>query len=138
MGSDLNKDHPNVWIPEQTLPKFRPFMNKFYWECFGVAGDILRAIALGIGLEDEDFFLEKHGGNYNRLGLLHYPPVSVETLRIPKQTDWGSITMRFQDEYGGLDVENIDSPGTFIPGSPVKNAIMVNVGDLLQRWSNGE
>lgn len=137
MGSDLNKEQPNVWVPEQTLPRFRPFMNKFYWDCHGVADDILRAIALGIGLEDEEYFVERHRGNDNRLGLLHYPPVSVETLRIPKQSDWGLITMRFQDIYGGLEVESIDSPGTFIPAAPVKNAIMVNAGDLLQRWSNG-
>lgn len=102
-----------------------------------MAGDILRAIALGIGLEDEEHLVKEHGGHNTRLGMLHYPPVSVETLRIPKQTDWGSFTMRFQGDYSGLEVEDIDSPGTFIPTPPVKNAILVNIGDLFQRWSNG-
>ncbi|KAK2760819.1 hypothetical protein FQN54_002057 [Arachnomyces sp. PD_36] len=138
MGSDEDKDQPNVWIPEQTLPRFRPFMNKFYWECFGIAGDILRAIALGLGLEDQEHLIKHHGGNNNRLELLHYPPASAETLRIPKQTDWGTMTMRYQGDYSGLEIEDIDSPGTFIPVPPVKNAIMLNIGDVLQRWSNDQ
>jgi isopenicillin N synthase-like dioxygenase len=43
----------------------------------------------------------------------------------------------FQDDCGGLEVEDINNPGQFIPATPIKNAIVMNVGDLLQRWSNG-
>ena len=143
MGGELDTEQPNVWIPEETLPGFREFMTKFYLECFDVAGDILRAIALGIGLEDEDHLLKLHGGQNNQLRLLHYPPVPAEALeskrmaRMPAHTDWSSITMLFQDDCGGLEIEDIHSPGEFIPATPVKNAIVMNVGDLLQRWSNG-
>jgi isopenicillin N synthase-like dioxygenase len=45
--------------------------------------------------------------------------------------------MLFQDDCGGLEVEDVNNPGQFIPATPVKNAIVMNVGDLLQRWSNG-
>ncbi|OJD17384.1 hypothetical protein AJ78_02514 [Emergomyces pasteurianus Ep9510] len=142
MGSDEDAYQPNVWIPDSTLPGFRSSMIKFYWECFRVASDILRAISMGIGLEDEDHLLKLHSGHNNQLRLLHYPPLPAAALeneqyaRMPAHTDWSSITMLFQDDCGGLEVENIKQPGEFIPATPIKNAIVMNVGDLLQRWSN--
>ncbi|KAL1988275.1 hypothetical protein VTN96DRAFT_250 [Rasamsonia emersonii] len=142
MGSDENKDQPNQWIPDEVLPGFRAFMTKFYWECFAAASDILRALAVGIGLEDEDHLLKKHSGHNNQLRLLHYPSIPAEALesqkmaRMPAHTDWSSMTMLFQDDCGGLEVEDLSRPGRFIPAKPIKNAIVMNVGDLLQRWSN--
>lgn len=118
-------------------------MTRFYWECFKVGGDIMRALALGIGLEDEDYILRKHSGHNNQLRLLHYPPVPAEALesqrmaRMPAHTDWSSMTMLFQDDCGGLEVEDLSKPGSFVSATPVKNAIVMNVGDLLQMWSNG-
>ena len=143
MGSDNNDEQPNVWIPQSMLPGFREFMTQFYWECSEVGGNILRAIALGLGLE-EDQLAKFHSGHNNQLRLLHYPPISAapieagEMARMPPHTDWSSITMLFQDDVGGLEVEDIDRPLRFIPAIPVENAIVMNVGDLLQRWSNGK
>jgi isopenicillin N synthase-like dioxygenase len=143
MGSDQDQYQPNVWLPEETLPGFRTFMTKFYWECFGVAGDILRAIALGIGLKDEDHLLRLHSGHNNQLRLLHYPSLPAAALeseqfaRMPAHTDWSSITILFQDDCGGLEVEDLKHLGNYVPATPIKNAIVMNVGDLLQRWSNG-
>ncbi|KAL1868182.1 hypothetical protein Plec18167_008373 [Paecilomyces lecythidis] len=143
IGSEKNPDQPNQWIPEGVLPGFRDFMNSFYWECFKVGGEILRAIALGVGLDnDEDYILKEHSGNNNQLRLLHYPAVPAEELesqrmaRCPAHTDWSSITMLFQDDCGGLEVEDITHPGTFVPATLIKNSIIMNVGDLLQMWSN--
>lgn len=48
-----------------------------------------------------------------------------------------SLTMLFQDDTGGLEVEDVHKPGTFIAATPLKNALIMNVGDLLMRWSNG-
>lgn len=117
-------------------------MLSFYWTCNETALNILGAISLGLGLE-EDFLLKFHSGHNSQLRLLHYPPVPAEVLnssfaeRMPAHTDWGSITMLFQDDCGGLEVENPHEPGQFICARPEKNAIVMNIGDLLQRWSNG-
>jgi isopenicillin N synthase-like dioxygenase len=46
--------------------------------------------------------------------------------------------MLFQDDCGGLEVEDQHVPGEFIKATPLKNAIVMNVGDLLMRWSNGK
>lgn len=123
------------------LPGFRAFTTKFYWECWKTAQDILRALSLGLGLGDEDYLLRFHDGHNNQLRLLHYPPVPASALesqsaaRMPAHTDWGSITMLFQDDCGGLEVET--RQGNFVEAPPLKNAIIMNIGDILMRWSNG-
>jgi isopenicillin N synthase-like dioxygenase len=119
-------------------------MTGFYWECFKSARELLRAVAVGIGLEDEDYLLRFHSGHNNQLRLLHYPPVETEKLssnalaRMPAHSDWGSVTMLFQDDCGGLQVEDPNRPGTFVDATPMKRALVMNVGDLLMRWSNGK
>lgn len=118
-------------------------MVDFYWKCFGTARELLRALAIGVGLDEEDYFLRFHSGLNNQLRLLHYPPVETKMLtsnvmaRMPAHSDWGSITMLFQDDCGGLQVEDPNLPGTFVDATPMKNALVMNVGDLLMRWSNG-
>lgn len=118
-------------------------MQRFYWKCFAAARELLRALAIGVGLDDEDFFLHFHSGENNQLRLLHYPPVEATKLssnaiaRMPAHSDWGTITMLFQDECGGLQVEHPSEPGHFVDATPMKNAMVMNVGDLLMRWSNG-
>lgn len=107
-----------------------------------MGGEILQALAIGLDLDDNHLLL-KHSGNNNQLRLLHYPPIPAEALeshraaRCPAHTDWSSITLLFQDDCGGLEVEDVNRPGSFVPATPIKNAIVMNVGDLLQRWSNG-
>ncbi|KAF3389357.1 DNA replication complex GINS protein psf1 [Penicillium rolfsii] len=144
IGSEENLAQPNQWIPEHTLPGFRAFMNRFYWEGFRAGSEILRALAVGLDLDDENYLLQKHSGHNNQLRLLHYPPVPADALeqhraaRCPAHTDWSSITLLLQDDCGGLEVEDVQNPGQFIPVAPIKNAIVMNVGDLLQRWSNDQ
>ncbi|KAF7588153.1 hypothetical protein BBP40_006120 [Aspergillus hancockii] len=142
IGSEDFTDQPNQWIPDEVLPGFRAFMTKFYWECWKVGEDILRALAIGLNLEDDSYLVKKHSGHGNQLRLLSYLPVPAEDLekerasRCPAHTDWSSVTMLFQDDCGGLEVEDVSRPGTFVPAIPIKNAIVMNVGDLLQMWSN--
>ena len=118
-------------------------MTSFYNDCDRVGKDILRALAVGLDLEDVDYLAGKHSGDSNQLRLLHYLAVPAEDLeeervmRCAAHSDWSSITLLFQDDCGGLEVEDISRPGTFVPALPVKNSIIMNVGDLLMRWSNG-
>lgn len=144
VGSETFEQQPNQWLPEEVLPGFRQFMTSFYWSCYGTAKELLRAMAIGIGLEDADYLLRYHSGENNQLRLLHYPPVETQKLssnaiaRMPAHSDWGSITMLFQDDCGGLQVEDVNNPGSFVDATPVKGALIMNVGDLLMRWSNGK
>lgn len=145
VGSEALASQPNQWLPEDVLPGFRAFATGFYWACWAAARELLRALALGLDLDGgEDYLLRFHGGDNNQLRLLHYPPVETAALasdavaRMPAHSDWGSITMLFQDDCGGLQVEDPRRPGRFVDAAPVEGALVMNVGDLLMRWSNGE
>ncbi|KAL9002585.1 MAG: hypothetical protein Q9188_004496 [Gyalolechia gomerana] len=134
--------HRGSALPEYVLPGFREFMTNFYWHSWENAEMILQAMAIGIGLDDEDYFLRYHSGHENQLRLLHYPPVPASDLekqsmtRMDAHSDWASITMLLQDDCGGLQIENPNKAGEFMDAKPIQDAIVLNVGDLLQRWSN--
>ncbi|KAI9743737.1 MAG: hypothetical protein M1835_002866, partial [Candelina submexicana] len=143
IGSEDDPEQTNVWLPEDTLPGFRSFTTELYWSLFTTGSEILKLISRGIGLTDEEYLLHYHSGNGNQLRLLHYPPIPAGEVerkvatRMPAHTDWGTITLLFQDSCGGLEVEDPNTPGTFLPASPpASDALIMNVGDLLMRWSN--
>lgn len=143
MGCESVTSQPNRWLPEKTLPGFRDTMNNLHQELGQIAQGVLRAIAVGLGLEDEDYLAKKHGAQNHHLRLLHYLPIPAEDLekerasRCMAHTDWSTITLLFQDDCGGFEVEDISSSGTFISAEPINNAVVVNAGDVLQMWSNG-
>ncbi|MCJ1285324.1 hypothetical protein MMC26_004664 [Xylographa opegraphella] len=144
IGSEENPSQPNIWLPEAILPGYRKFMLHFYWELNKSAQMILQAISHGLHLEEKDLtdLLHLHPGQNNQLRLLHYPPVPAELLenqivaRMPAHTDWSSFTLLFQDDCGGLELEDPRYPGLFIPATPMPNALVLNIGDMFQRISN--
>lgn len=142
VGSEDNKLQPNVWLPESSLTNFKRFTTSFYWSCNSVAQEVLRCIATGLGLPDEEFFVKHCSGHNNQLRLLHYPPVPASDIetgkasRISSHSDWGIVTLLFQDDCGGLEVEHPHKPEEYIPATPLKKACVMNVGDLLMRWTN--
>ena len=86
--------------------------------------------------------------------LLHYPAVATQQLRsgelarVPAHSDFGTLTLLFQDDVGGLEIADLGSAntensaefekfGTFRPVKPIPGTVIVNVGYLLMRWSNG-
>ena len=92
--------------------------------CEKLKNDILRMLAMSLGLEDEEFFVKmatylSTPGVTNKTGLraLLYPAVSEDfeykegMVRCAEHVDWGMITMLFQDDVGGLQVR--DSHLTF-------------------------
>ncbi|OQU98354.1 hypothetical protein CLAIMM_04151 [Cladophialophora immunda] len=132
---------PNRFPPRELIPGFEDFMVKFFWHCNEFGLEILRAIAIGLDI-DENYFVNFHADADHLLRLLHYPPVERKALvsgskaRIPAHSDYGSITVLFQDAVGGLQVEDSKNPGHFLPAPPLKGAAIVNIGDFLMRWSN--
>lgn len=141
MGKEDNDAMPNIWLPEEDLPGFRAFFNRFYGLCNQVELEVLRALAVGMGLE-EDYFVNFHHNADNQTRILHYPTVEEDLLRrgkaerIAAHSDFGTITLLFQDEVGGLEVEDPYSKGTFRSVPYIPRTCVVNVGDFLQMWSN--
>lgn len=117
-------------------------MQSFQHDCWAVAQKILRALALGLGLGDEEVLLRFHAQTENELSLRHYPAVcedvvrSGEVGRLGAHTDYGSFTLLWQDGVGGLEVRD-RGYGGWVVVEPVEGALVMNIGDVLQRWSNG-
>ena len=125
---------------DQTGERFRDDMQQFFLLCKELHKQVMRAIALALEI-DETWFDEYTVVGDNTLRLLHYPPVRKSVLarktgqvRAGAHTDYGSITLLFQDDRGGLQVQS--PKGSFIDARPIPDTIVVNAADLLTRWSN--
>jgi isopenicillin N synthase-like dioxygenase len=86
---------------------------------------------------DPNFFENYHDKPENQLRLLHYPSVEREKLkgRCNAHSDFGTCTLLFQDDVGGLQLER---EGEFVDVEPIKGSVVFNIGDFLMRWSNGK
>lgn len=98
---------------------------------------LVRAMALSLGAP-EDFFADKHAPHASTVRLFHYPPVErrpgAGQLRAGAHTDYGTVTLVFQDRVEGLEAL-VDGRWLTVPAVP--GAVTVNVADLLSRWTNG-
>ncbi|KAJ5629708.1 hypothetical protein N7528_003365 [Penicillium herquei] len=133
---------PNRWPDhlDEEGQDFKQTMLAFFERCKDLHRQIMSAIALGMNLP-EHFFDEFVNEGDNNLRLLHYPPVLKEVfkdnpnqVRAGEHSDYGSVTLLFQDRHGGLQVRS--PKGTFVDATPIADTIVVNAGDLLARWSN--
>ncbi|EJT99990.1 oxidoreductase [Dacryopinax primogenitus] len=140
-GSEADTKYPNLWPDPAAISGFREFCVKYFTTARQTQMEVMHAIALGMGI-DENFFDIYHTDSTNQLRLLHYPPVEESALRggekerIGAHSDFGTLTMLSQDDCGGLEVEDPHHPGIFSPAPPIRGALIVNIGDFLMRWSN--
>lgn len=134
--------HPNHWPDhfDDEGKDFKEIMLSFFDRCKNLHFQIMSAIALGMRLP-VNFFDKFIDNGDNNLRLLHYPAVRKDIFhqnpdQVPadEHSDYGSITLLFQDRHGGLQV--CSPKGTFVDVIPIADSIVVNAGDLLARWSN--
>ncbi len=140
VGRELSPGHryadtmaANIW-PEQ-LDDFRAtFLNLF--SAFDAVGDrLLSAIARYLGLTPDWFGPAVADGN-SVLRLLHYPPIApdAEGARAGAHEDINLITLLLGAEEAGLEL--LDRDGRWLEVKPPEGAMVVNVGDMLQRLTN--
>ena len=117
-------------------------METFFNACHDTHLQILRGLEIAMKLPDHR--LRSLCSNAQaELRLTHYPPIDVsklkegKTTRISEHTDFGTITMLFQDSTGGLEVEDENADGQFIPIESKSQTVMIaNIGDTLTWWTN--
>ncbi len=126
----------NVW-PEE-VPGFRETFLELY-DTFDRTGlKILSAIARYLKV-DEDYFADTVRDGNSVMRLLHYPPQKEPTgehIRAGAHEDINTITLLLGAEEAGLELLTRD--GRWIPVSPKPGELVINIGDMLQRLTNGK
>ena len=116
----------------------RPVLTAYYRAMSDLAQVMMRLFALGLGL-DESFFDAGIDRHISRLRLRNYPAQPVAPmpgqLRAGAHSDYGSLTiLAAEDRPGGLQVRN--TAGEWVDVPVVPDCFIVNLGDLMARWTN--
>lgn len=140
VGRELPANHPyrrymrdNLWPTE--IEGFQTHLYAMF-EALDVLGRrILRAVARYLKLEDTYFEDKVEMGN-SILRMLHYPPVPADApgVRAGAHEDINVITLLLGAEEAGLQLKDAD--GEWLDIAPPPGALVVNIGDMLQRLTN--
>jgi isopenicillin N synthase-like dioxygenase len=124
---------PNLW-PEE-VPEFKRYGYGLFEALDQLGTRVLRALALHIGLP-ESYFEDKTDQGNSILRPIHYPPITEENIpnvRAGAHEDINFITLLVGASAEGLEVL---SEGQWLPITTEGDAIVVNIGDMLQRLTN--
>jgi isopenicillin N synthase-like dioxygenase len=147
IGPEHGSDHPRViagmfnhganqWPMQR--PNFRPVMMAYLEVMLELSARMMRGIALSLDLP-EDYFAHYCSDVMATVRLLHYPPHPAHALPGQKgagaHTDFGGLTLLRQDNNGGLQVWDQGSDA-WIHADPVPGTYIVNLGDMIARWTN--
>jgi isopenicillin N synthase-like dioxygenase len=118
-------------------------MQAYFRACERVSFTLLEAIALSLGVSPETLTRDFVDGHTSFVRLNYYPrhdPLSPEQsasatghLGVHHHTDAGALTVLLQDDVSALEI-CVD--GRWILVEPVVGALLINLGDIIQVWSN--
>ena len=119
----------NIIIEE--MPEFNKYFDELYLELHKIGSRVLSVIALSLEI-DKNFFTPWIEKGNSLLRSIHYPPVdsNLNPHRARAHEDINLITLLIGAEEGGLEVLNKD--GSWIKVSPSSEAIVCNIGDMMQ------
>ena len=128
---------PNQWPDEQLVPGFQAATQAYLAAMETLARRLMRLFELALGLPAGHFdSFMRHPTCTTR--LLHYPPQPATAapgqIGCGAHTDWGALTLLAQDDAGGLQVQG--RSGEWLDVPPVNGSWVVNIGDMMQRWTN--
>jgi isopenicillin N synthase-like dioxygenase len=125
----------NLW-PD--VPGFRELATRYGIEMRLLARRLFAAFALALNLP-ADYFLGMASAPMALIRLLHYPtqpgPFNEETIGTGAHTDHECFTILCQDRIQALQVRN--RRGDWIDAPPIRGTFVINIGDLMARWTNG-
>ena len=127
---------PNISVKE--IKGFNETFEKAY-RAFEKSGkSLLQAIAIYLGLDEFYFDDYVHNGN-SILRAIHYPPITVEpesAIRAEQHEDINLITLLVGASADGLQI--LTKQNEWVPVTSLPEQIVVNVGDMLQRFTNNK
>ena len=136
----MDPDERDVWAPTVwplAMPELRPALEGYYLAMADLAATVMSGFAIALHLDCDWFepFIDVHG---SALRIAHYPPLAAAPqtgeLRAGAHTDYGTLTILRLDAEPGLQVRSSD--GLWIDVEAPDGALVINLGDLMQRWSN--
>jgi isopenicillin N synthase-like dioxygenase len=145
-GRELVPEHPyalkkwrglghNQW---PNLPGFRAQTMAYYEAMCGLGDHLLSLLAQSLDLPP-GWFASAFQWPGATLRFIKYPPqprdASFNQIGAGAHTDWGGITILAQDSSGGLEVQTV--AGNWIEATPIEGTFVINLGDLMARWTNG-
>jgi isopenicillin N synthase-like dioxygenase len=126
---------PNQW--PAAMPELRGAAYGYYEQVIALGHRVLRGLALSLG-RDADFFAPRFARPLARGSMIWYPPqppdLGREQFGVAPHTDYGGLTFLCQDMTGGLQVLN--AAGEWVTAHPIPGTFVVNIGDLMHRWTN--
>jgi isopenicillin N synthase-like dioxygenase len=126
---------PNQW--PAALPELAPVLTEYSDAVMDCGRRLLRGFAVSLGL-DADFFRPRFAKPLARCSLIYYPPQPAESgseqFGVAPHTDYGGLTLLSQDDTGGLQVRA--RSGDWVTALPIPGTFVVNIGDLMARWTN--
>ena len=127
---------PNQW--PAFLPEMRRRLMAYFHSAQQCGQRLLQAFADGLGVRS-DYFVTHCNKPVSRGALIYYPPRPPVTdqpaFGSAPHSDYGTLTLLAQDDVGGLQVQS--KSGDWVAATPIDGTFVVNVGDLLSRWTNG-
>ena len=123
-------------------PKFLPSLQQnamsYFHQINELAKNLLTCFAMGLNLK-ENFFIRNCNAPLSRASLVYYPDQPKEMgemqFGVSEHTDFGLLTILCQDSVGGLQIKGLD--GQWFHAPPIEGTLIVNVADLLSRWTGG-
>ncbi|XP_033629574.1 2-oxoglutarate-dependent dioxygenase gloF-like [Asterias rubens] len=131
----------NNWPKDSECPSFKQVLTDFWDPCLVLHERILEVMGHALQLQDPLLFAKHHSKAFENSGTtlrtLYYPALvdvspKEQQVRCGEHSDYGGITLLFQ-ERPGLEVRS--RGGSYIKAQLVENGILVNIGDLMQRWT---
>ena len=125
---------PNVWPDEP--PEFRDIVYAYYETVLTVGRRLFRGFALALDLP-EDYFDDKIDKPMGQLRVVQYPPqpepIDPRHIGVSAHTDYECFTI-LATSAPGLQVRN--RAGEWIDAPPIPGAFVINIGDIMERWTN--
>ena len=126
---------PNLW--PAAVPELQAAWTAYYHAMRDVGRRLMSLFARGLGLPP-GFFTGTTGDGASALRAINYPARKGAALpgqrRAGAHTDYGMLTILRQDAVGGLEV--LGPGGSWAGVEPVPGAFVINIGDLMARWTN--
>ena len=141
---------PSRKFPTNASKKFEPALTQYFSACENLARVLFRGLALGLQLEDESWFLREgcfDDGHQCALRILNYPKLGYQEgsvkkvhIRAGAHTDYGAMTI-LKSGGPGLQLQlnrekSVDDNESWIDVPHLSDAFIINLGDLMQRWTN--